>query len=116
MRRLFAVPSIAESGAATGEGADLNKREPDGTTALHWAAHRNDLKMAEPLIRAGAKADVVNDYGVTAISEAAAAGSAAMVEMLIGAGAGVNTATPAGGTGLMTPARAGKGEALRILG
>jgi len=45
------------------QGAHVNKPEPDGTTALHWAAHRNDLKMAELLIRAGAGAAVANDYG-----------------------------------------------------
>src|SRR6266567_5330850 len=100
MRKLLMLLSIAASAATSSlmeavkhgdtaavasmlkHGADVNKPEPDGTTALHWAAHRNDLKMAELLIRAGAKADVVNDYGVTAISEAAGAGSAAIVELL----------------------------------
>src|SRR5712692_236428 len=115
MRKLFALLSIAASAATTGEGADVNKPEPDGTTSLHWAAHRNDLKMAELLIRAGAKAAVVNGYGVAAISEAAGAGSAAIVEMLIKAGAGVNTATPERETALMTAARAGNAHAVRIL-
>src|SRR5260370_35898335 len=106
MRKLFALLSIAASAATTGEGADVNKPEPDGTTALHWAAHRNDLRMAELLIRAGAKAAVVNDYGSTAISEAAGAGCAALLEMLVKGAPGGNTAPPHGETALMTSARA----------
>ena len=33
---------------------DVNLAEPDGTTALHWAAHRDDLGAADLLIGAGA--------------------------------------------------------------
>ena len=29
----------------------------DGTTALHWAVERDDLDMADLLIRAGARVD-----------------------------------------------------------
>src|SRR5215210_5257775 len=32
---------------------DVNTSEPDGTTALHWAAYRDDVDSAELLIRAG---------------------------------------------------------------
>ena len=37
---------------------DVNGTQPDGTTALAWAAQRDDLEIADLLIRAGAK---VND-------------------------------------------------------
>src|SRR5262245_6211386 len=33
---------------------DVDLRQPDGATALHWAAHWNNLAMADLLIRAGA--------------------------------------------------------------
>ena len=36
---------------------DVNAAQPDGTTALHWAARRDDVATAELLIRAGAKLD-----------------------------------------------------------
>ncbi len=97
------------------QGADVNKPEPDGTTALHWAAHRNDLKTAELLLRAGAAAAAMNSYGDTPISEAAAEGAATVIEKLLDAGAGANTASPEGETVLMTAARAGNGDAGRIL-
>ena len=33
---------------------DVNATQPDGMTALHWAAHHDDLAMADELLRAGA--------------------------------------------------------------
>ena len=51
--------------------ADVNAPEADGTTALHWAAHHGDVELVRRLIRAGAKVDVVNDFGATPMSEAA---------------------------------------------
>jgi len=34
----------------------------DGSTALLWAAHWNDLRTAELLVRAGADANAANDF------------------------------------------------------
>ena len=34
---------------------DLNATEADGTTALHWAVHRDHAEIADALIRAGAE-------------------------------------------------------------
>src|SRR5690349_2707031 len=34
--------------------ADVNAPQGDGTTALHWAAYRDDVEMAQMLIKAGA--------------------------------------------------------------
>ena len=36
--------------------ADVNAAQADGTTALHWAAHWNDLETVNLLLRAGASA------------------------------------------------------------
>ena len=35
---------------------DVNAAQPDGTTALHWAAHWNDPEAVNLLLRAGANA------------------------------------------------------------
>ena len=37
---------------------DVNTAQPDGATALHWAAHWDDLDTADLLIRAGARVGV----------------------------------------------------------
>ena len=55
---------------------DVNAPEADGTTALHWAVHQNDLDLVVRLIRAGAKVNAKNDYGATPMSEAAVTGNA----------------------------------------
>ena len=39
----------------------------EGTTALIWAATRNDLAMADLLLRAGANPKAANEFGATAL-------------------------------------------------
>ena len=58
------------------QGVDVNSRAADGTTALHWAAHWDDLETAAFLLKAGARIDATDDHGVTALSLAAENASA----------------------------------------
>lgn len=97
------------------QGVDVNSPEPDGTTALHWAVHQNDLDLADRLIRAGANVNAKNDYGATPMSEAALVGNGALIERLLKAGADVESPNADGQTALMIVARAGHLEAARIL-
>jgi ankyrin repeat protein len=87
----------------------------DGTTALHWAAHRDDLETAELLIGAGADLNAANHYGVTPLSLACTNGSAAMVQKLLKAGANANAAQQTGETAIMTAARTGNLEVVQLL-
>jgi ankyrin repeat protein len=96
--------------------ADVNAPQPDGTTALHWAAHWNDAEAVDLLLRAGANAKAVNRYGATPLSEAVTSGSAAMIDALVRAGADPKTLTTKDGeTVLMTASRAGNIDAVKIL-
>ena len=70
--------------------ADVNARQGDGATALHWAAHLDDVKIAELLIRAGARAGAADDTGATPLYLACTNRSAAMVGALVAAGADAN--------------------------
>jgi len=98
------------------QGANVNAAQADGTTALHWAAHWNDVEAVNLLLRAGANAKAVNRYGVTPLSEAVTSGSASMIQALLTAGADPKTLTTEDGeTVLMTAARAGNTDAVRIL-
>jgi ankyrin repeat protein len=94
---------------------DVNMPQPDGATALHWAAHWDDLAVAEQLIRAGANVNAVNDYGVTPLFLACSDGGAAITEKLLKAGANPNIALPNGETALMAAARTGKVGAVNAL-
>src|SRR5215467_14931083 len=44
-------------------GADVNAAEGDGTTALHWAADRNDLELVKMLLHAGANVRATTRLG-----------------------------------------------------
>ncbi len=92
-----------------------NAVDPDGTTPLHWAVHRNDLKGAETLVRSGADVNATNRYGVPPLSLAATNGNAAMLELLLKAGANPNAAQAEGETVLMMAARTGVPAAIQTL-
>ena len=94
---------------------DPNVADAEGMTALHWAAHWNDLDTVKLLIAAGAKAKTANRYGVTPLHEAATVGNAAMVNALVKAGADVNAAYGDGETPLMTAAHSGSVEVVKLL-
>ncbi len=87
--------------------AVVNTPDGDGSTALHWAAYRDDLDASELLIRAGANVNAANDLGVTPLWTACQNGSEAMVAKLLAAGANPNAALLAGETPVMVAARAG---------
>jgi ankyrin repeat protein len=98
-----------------GERADVNVPEPDGATALHWAAYWDDGDAADLLIRSGANANAANENAVTPLSLACTNGSAAMVGRLLSAGAEPDAALPTGETPLMTCARTGNAAAVEAL-
>ena len=102
--------------AAIARRADVNLPQVDGTTALHWAVDRDDLEMADLLLRAGARVTERSREGVMPLQLAAINGSAPMIDRLLKAGADPNTSlTPAGDTALMMAARTGATGALRVL-
>ena len=94
---------------------DVNVTQPDGGTALLWAAYWNDDAAVEALIAAGANVNAANRYGVTPLSQACINGNAQMVEALLKAGADANTFQHEGQTALMTAAKAGNADAVKAL-
>ena len=104
-----AISALLES------GADVNASQPDGATALMWAAHWDDVDGAEALIRAGARVNAANDYGVRALDLACENRSVAMVGTLLAAGANVNAVQTNGVTPLMKAARVGSVEIVKAL-
>ena len=94
---------------------DVNAPQGDGSTALHWAAHVDDLTIADLLIRAGARGAVANENGFTPLHLACINRNGAMVERLLAARADANAASVNGETVLMTCARAGDARGVKAL-
>jgi ankyrin repeat protein len=101
--------------ALLSQHADVDARSDDGSTALLWAAHWNDLATAALLLHAGADANAANDFQMTPLSQACLNGSAALVDLLLKSGAKPNLAIATGETPLMTCAKSGNVEAVRAL-
>jgi uncharacterized protein len=94
---------------------DVNAAEADGSTALHWAAQRDNLEMADLLLAAGANAKAATRYKITPLTLACTNGDAAMIQHLLKAGADPNGASEEGQTPLMTAALTGKADAIKVL-
>lgn len=95
---------------------DLNAAQGDGFTALHWAAYNDDVKLAQLLLKGGAKPESRTRLaGDTPLILAAANDDAALLEALLSGGAKVDTANDNGTTPLMQAAAAGAAAPLRTL-
>ena len=97
------------------DGVEVDARQPDGATALHWATYREDLDTVDLLLRAGADVDAVNRLGARPLWLAAHNGDPALIARLLDAGADPNRALPEGETPVMTAARSGTAQGVRLL-
>lgn len=88
--------------------ADVKAPQADGTTALHWAVHHDDLATTKALLEAGANVSATNKFGVPPLSLACVNGSEGIVRALLEAGADANTSLRGGETVLITAARTGR--------
>ena len=104
---LALVALLAAPGRAAGQAAEVKTTAADGTTALHWAAYKDDVAGATALIKAGANVNAANDLGATPLWLASLNGSAPMVRTLLQAGANPNLALLAGETPIMIASRTG---------
>jgi len=113
-RRLLAACLVLPLLGAAANAA-LPAPDADGTTALHWAVHNNDLAAVERLLKEGAPVSAVNDFGATPMSEAAVIGNAKVIAALLKAGADPDSANEQGQTALMVLARTSHLDAARLL-
>jgi ankyrin repeat protein len=97
------------------EGADVDARQVDGMTALHWAVYHDDVDMTGLLVRSGANVNVENRYGVPPLSTASTNGNATIVGLLLDAGADPDETLEGGETILMIAARTGSLEVVELL-
>jgi len=98
------------------QGADVNTAQGDGMTALHWAAQKGDLELAQTLLYAGANLRATTRVGgYTPLLIASRNGHAALVDALLAGGADPNLATSNGATPLMMAAQGGNADVVKAL-
>ncbi len=97
------------------QGTDVESSQPDGATALHWAAYWNNDEALGLLIDAGANVNAANDYGATPLWTACANRHGRAVDWLLDADADPNRDLRSGETPLMRCAHTGDPIAIRSL-
>ena len=94
---------------------DVNHRDGDNNTALHWAVEQNHTDIAQLLIDAGADIEMKNCDGCSPLHCACDSGALDVVKMLVEAGAGVRDTDNGGSTCLTLAASCGCTETVRYL-
>ena len=85
--------SVKEVQKFIDSGIDVNSRDDNKWTALHWAAETQSVAVMRLLIKAGADAKAEHGLNGTALHRAAIRGPAESVRELLKAGADVNNAS-----------------------
>ncbi len=93
--------------AITSPAVDVNTPEADGSTALLWATYQVDRDLVRALLKAGAKANITNNFGSSPLAEAVKLGDVELVRMLLDAHADANAANQDGETALMLASHVG---------
>lgn len=95
---------------------DVNSTQGDGSTALHWAAYRDDLEMVKLLLASGANVKAATSEGaITPLFMACQNGDAPMIDLMLKAGADPNSVKANGTTPLMMAAASGSADAAKLL-
>jgi ankyrin repeat protein len=109
LRVALAVAALLAAPSAFAQSADSS------ASALHWAAHNNDVGAVKRLLSEGADPNLANRFGFTPLHEAAIVRNAPMLELMLAAGGDANATFGEGETVLMKAARAGDVASVRAL-
>ena len=95
-------------------GADVNAKDEDGETPLHYTVYKGHKEIAELLIEKGADVDAGNSFGSTPLHNAAIDGHTEIVELLIAKGADVNAKADTGWTPLDSAERVSEDDSPEV--
>ncbi|XP_078131133.1 ankyrin repeat and SOCS box protein 2-like [Sander vitreus] len=108
--------SAAMVAALLNHGALVNTScTPQGCTALHEAACRNNVEICDMLLKAGAKLELTDIYGISALFNAAQSGQPATLRFLLTHGADMNSRAADGATALYEATKNGHREVVELL-
>ncbi|WP_082341084.1 ankyrin repeat domain-containing protein [Sporosarcina globispora] len=97
------------------EGADINKKDSDGRTAIMIATYNNDVETAKVLIRAGADVNIQDNMKNNPFLYAGAEGYVEILKLTIEAGADPAIINRYGGTALIPASEHGHIDAIKEL-
>ena len=97
------------------KGADVNRKNKYGTTALQQAVVMNHKHVVKLLIEKGADVNAKNNEGNTILINAAWSSSKDIIKLLIEKGADVNAKNNRGGTALVHAVSGGNKNAIQLL-
>jgi hypothetical protein len=97
------------------EGANVNTRDEDGLTPLHYAASRGYVEVARLLLENGADVNAKNEHGITPLHFAASEGHADVARLLLERGADANARDEDGLTPLHNAAANGHLDVVKLL-
>ncbi|KAI9889110.1 MAG: hypothetical protein M1814_005771 [Vezdaea aestivalis] len=96
-------------------GADIEAKDKEGRTALHWAAENGHEAVIKLLLEKGADIEAKDGYGTTALHWAAGNGHEAVIKLLLEKGADIEAEDGYGTTALHWAAENGHEAAIKLL-
>ncbi len=97
------------------KGADVNKKDQYGKTALMWAVGLGHIDIVKLLIKHKVDLDVTGEYGRTVLMDALESDYTDIANLLIQKGADVNKKDQYGKTALMHAAKKGYTDIVKLL-
>ncbi|MCC9601895.1 ankyrin repeat domain-containing protein [Stieleria sp. JC731] len=94
---------------------DLDQRQADGMSALHWCVFKGHHSGVKTLLQKGASVDPANEYGITPLAIACRFGDLKSAEALIDAGANVKHRLAGDESLLMHACRTGNSQLVEKL-
>src|SRR5918993_3102435 len=112
--RAIRAGDVAAARQTIKQGIDVNGREKDGMTALHWACYGDNVAAVQLLLASGAIPNRATQFGITPLGLGVENGNPAIVAALLERGADARAET-GGQTALHIAARTGSADIVRLL-